>query len=150
MAPTLTAGQHFTADNRVLRARPPALGDIVTFNPPLLDTAACANASQGPPGAQPCGVMGPGPSTQTFVKRVIGLPGDRIAIRGGQVVRNGIVEREPYIAACGAGEPACDLPKPITVPPGAYYMLGDNRGNSDDSRFFGPVPRAWIIGLVKR
>ena len=45
----------------------------------------------------------------------------------------------------GDGE-GCDLPKPITIPPDHYFMMGDNRGESDDSRFWGPVPRDWIIG----
>jgi signal peptidase I len=40
------------------------------------------------------------------------------------------------------------MPKAITIPKGEYFMLGDNRGNSDDSRFWGPVPRSWIIGEV--
>ncbi len=38
------------------------------------------------------------------------------------------------------------MPKPITIPPNEYFMMGDNRGLSDDSRFWGPVPRSWIIG----
>ena len=46
---------------------------------------------------------------------------------------------------CGNGG-ACNLPKPITIPPDHYFMMGDNRGASDDSRFWGPVPRDWIIG----
>jgi signal peptidase I len=65
------------------------------------------------------------------------------------VIRNGERQAEPYVAACGAdGE--CNFPKPIRVPPGEYYLLGDNRGVSDDSRFWGPVPSAWIIGTVVR
>ncbi len=40
----------------------------------------------------------------------------------------------------------CNFPKPITIPPDHYFMMGDNRGASDDSRFWGPVPREWIIG----
>jgi signal peptidase I len=42
--------------------------------------------------------------------------------------------------------PSCNLPKPIKIPPGYYFMMGDNRGESDDSRFWGPIPRGWIIG----
>ena len=52
---------------------------------------------------------------------------------------------EPYTLPCGNGG-ACNLPKPITIPPDHYFMMGDNRGASDDSRFWGPVPRDWIIG----
>ena len=52
---------------------------------------------------------------------------------------------EPYINPCGSAA-ACNLPKTITIPPDHYFMMGDNRGASDDSRFWGPVPRDWIIG----
>jgi len=52
---------------------------------------------------------------------------------------------EPYIIPCG-NAPACNLPETITIPPGKYFMMGDNRGASDDSRFWGPVPKQWIIG----
>ena len=52
---------------------------------------------------------------------------------------------EPYINPCGGGT-ACNLPKTIKIPPDHYFMMGDNRGESDDSRFWGPVPRGWIIG----
>ena len=52
---------------------------------------------------------------------------------------------EPYIRACGTS-PVCNLPKPITIPPDHYFMMGDNRGESDDSRYWGPIPREWIIG----
>ena len=54
-------------------------------------------------------------------------------------------ERDAYIVQCG-GDAACDFPQTITVPRGEYYMMGDNRPDSEDSRFWGPVPRAWIIG----
>ncbi|HET6448708.1 MAG TPA: signal peptidase I, partial [Conexibacter sp.] len=86
----------------------------------------------------------PSRSTQNFIKRVVGLPGDRIAVRNGHVVRNGVQQREPFIRACGDG-PDCNLDT-ITVPPDHYFMMGDNRGSSDDSRYWGPVPRDWIIG----
>ncbi len=59
---------------------------------------------------------------------------------------NGVEKtEEPYINPCG-GARACNLPKEITIPPDHYFMMGDNRGASDDSRFWGPVPRDWIIG----
>jgi signal peptidase I len=82
-----------------------------------------------------------------FVKRVVAGPGDLIAIVGGHVVRNGVREAEPYAASCDPGA-ACDFPTAVRVPPDEYYVLGDNRGVSDDSRFWGPVPSGWIIGTV--
>jgi signal peptidase I len=83
-----------------------------------------------------------------FLKRVVGLPGDRISIVDGAVIRNGTPETGPRIARCG--DPSCNFRTPIRVGTGTYYVLGDNRGQSDDSRFWGPVRRAWIIGLVER
>lgn len=43
----------------------------------------------------------------------------------------------------------CNFPTPIKVPPGDWYMIGDNRGESDDSRFWGPVPESWLVGIVR-
>jgi signal peptidase I len=78
---------------------------------------------------------------------VVGLPGDTIYIRNGHVIRNGVAERDPYIAQCDGGE-GCNFLSPIKIPPGDYFMMGDNRGESDDSRFWGPVPKKWIIGVA--
>jgi signal peptidase I len=128
----------------------PSVGDIVVFHPPHgADTNACGNPGEGPfyegPHSRlPCARPTPTRSSQNFIKRVVGLPGDRIAVRGGHVVRNGVVQREAFIRACGGG-PDCNLGT-ITVPPDHYFMMGDNRGASDDSRYWGPVPRSWIIG----
>jgi signal peptidase I len=84
-------------------------------------------------------------SSETFVKRVVGLPGDRIQIVNGHVYRDGAREKDLYIEPCD-GNGACDFPGTITIPRGEYYMMGDNRGESDDSRFWGPVRSGWIIG----
>ena len=83
-----------------------------------------------------------------FIKRVVGKPGDTIAIRNGHVFRNGKREKDPYINDTCNGDlgRGCNLPVPIKIPAGHWFMMGDNRGESDDSRFWGPVPRSWIIG----
>ncbi len=76
-----------------------------------------------------------------FIKRVIGLPGDRIRIDRGQVYLNGVKLEEPYVQHRddrSFGE--------TTVPPLSAYVLGDNRGESEDSRFFGPVGDDRLIG----
>jgi signal peptidase I len=80
-----------------------------------------------------------------FIKRVVAGPGDRIAIEGGHVVLNGKRQQEDFITPCEDGAD-CDFPTPITVPPDHWFMMGDNRGESDDSRYWGPVPKEWIIG----
>ena len=85
----------------------------------------------------------------TFIKRVVAGPGDTITIINGHVIRNGVAETDLYILQCG-DNPACTFRSPIKIPAGDYFMMGDNRGGSDDSRFWGPVPRAWIIGKVER
>jgi len=72
------------------------------------------------------------------------MPGDRIAVRDGHVIRNGRRASEPFAVPCGGGA-ACDLDS-IVVPAGHYFLMGDNRGNSVDSRYWGPVPRSQIIG----
>jgi signal peptidase I len=96
---------------------------------------------------QACDAPVPQESHAVFVKRVVAVPGDEVAIVAGHVVLNGVTQREPYIAPCRPGDP-CSFPVPVRVPAGEYYVLGDNRGDSDDSRFWGPVPRAWIIGTA--
>jgi signal peptidase I len=153
MEPTLKIGQKVTLDAAATRAHPPKPDDIIIFHPPRAaeqGTSVCGSTSQGDGHRQPCGVTGPGgESALEFIKRVVGLPGDRIAIVGGHVIRNGSRESDPYIAPCGSSA-LCNFPQPVTIPAGDFYVLGDNRGESDDSRFWGPIPRAWIVGLAKR
>lgn len=80
------------------------------------------------------------------MKRVVGLPGERLTIEGGDVVVDGRTLAEPYAEGptrCTAGED-CD----VRIPAGHVYVLGDNRGNSRDSRVVGPVPTEGIAGRV--
>ena len=79
--------------------------------------------------------------SRDFVKRVIGVPGDRVEIRRGQVYVNGIALDEPYIT-----RPDSRTVDETRVGPGSYYVLGDNRGVSQDSRDWGTVPVENIIG----
>jgi signal peptidase I len=149
MLPTLKLGAIVTVD---LKQRRPRIGDIVVFHPPAgadPPNPVCGARGEGGDRSQPCGRPISRESTQTFIKRVVAGPGDTLAIVGGYVVRNGTREHEPYIEPCG-GDPECTYPKHITVPPGDYFVLGDNRGQSDDSRFWGPVAGSWIIGTVVR
>ena len=78
---------------------------------------------------------------EVFIKRVIGLPGDHIEIDRGTVLVDGTPLREPYVHF-----PDDRSFPELTVPPGDVYVLGDNRANSEDSRFFGPVPDSDLMG----
>jgi signal peptidase I len=152
MVPTLKVGQRILV-NRL--STHPKLGDVVVFHPPAGATPAnpqvqayCGDASAGYGKNQPCDMPTRGESSQTFVKRVVGLPGDTLRISQGHVWRNGKEETGSYIQSCTEGPGQCTFSKTITVPAGMYYMMGDNRGLSDDSRFWGPVPQKWIIGVA--
>jgi signal peptidase I len=152
MLPTLRLGQIVTSDNAALRAHPPALGAIVVFHPPAgADSAQpkCGAPHEGVGFGRVCGAPTAGESAETFIKRVVGLPGDTIAMVHGTVMRNGRPEPRAYkVEPCNEG-PECNFPKAITVPPDEYFVLGDNLPASDDSRFWGPVKRSWLIGLVR-
>jgi signal peptidase I len=147
MVPTLDVGQRVLT-NRLVNH--PSLNDVVVFHPPRgadPATPVCGNPSQGAGHGAACDTPTPAESSQTFIKRVVGVPGDRISIHDGHVIRNGVPEKDAYIEQCGS-DSSCNFRTPITVPPGDYFMMGDNRGESDDSRFWGPVPDKWVIGVA--
>jgi signal peptidase I len=81
--------------------------------------------------------------TQNFVKRVIGLPGDRVQIRGGAVFINDVAIDEPYVT-----RPKNETLAERTIAEGEYYVLGDNRAQSDDSRHWGQVDEGLVVGKV--
>jgi signal peptidase I len=150
MEPTLKVGQRILVDRIATHFSSPHIGEIVVFHPPNDYQQGCAdpNAGENQSGqdsARACDKAWPKASSQTFVKRVVGLPGDRISIVGGHVIRDGVREKDSYVAPCD-GSGSCTFPSTITVPRGDYFMMGDNRGESDDSRFWGPIPNSWIIG----
>lgn len=153
MMPTLHTGQIVVSDNVALREHPPALGAIVVFHAPAGADAAdpqCGVPGEGVGSEQACGRPTPGESSQTFIKRVVGLPGDRIAIVNGTVIRNGKPEPRTYkVVPCNGGV-GCNFPTAIVVPPDEYFVLGDNLPDSSDSRYWGPVKRSWLIGLIVR
>jgi len=146
MEPTLDVGQRVLVNRFLYHFTDPDIGDIVVFHPPAgADSGGECGAPPVP--EQACARPTPTRSDQNFIKRVVAGPGDTLSIRNGHPVVNGVEKTdEPYTMPCEVGGGSCSLPKTITIPPDHYFMMGDNRGASQDSRFWGPVPRKWIIG----
>ena len=110
----------------VRRDRKIRRGDIVAFSIPARAAAACGSGG-------------------TFVKRVIGLPGDVVGERGGRATVDGRRLREPYVRRVRTDARPRSWRR---VPPGHLFVMGDNRDSSCDSRVWGPLPRKNVIGKV--
>jgi signal peptidase I len=140
MEPTLVEGQRILVD-RLFDS--PHVGQIVVFHPPAgADSEQCGRSH---PASAACD-WPDSESNETFVKRIVAGPGDVITIENGHVIRNGRPEPDGYIRPCAPDQSYCSFATPIRIPRGMWFMMGDNRGDSDDSRFWGPVPTKWIIG----
>jgi signal peptidase I len=143
MVPTLAVGQRVLVDRVSFRFSEPDRGDIVVFKPPKgADTDSCGVDHSD---RSACPAPTEDRSETNFIKRIVAVGGDRLRIMGGRVFINGKQQDESYIRPdeqCGI----CNLPEEITIPKGHYFMMGDNRGESADSREWGPVPEKWMIG----
>jgi signal peptidase I len=84
--------------------------------------------------------------TKSFIKRIVGVPGDRVEMRAGELFVNGKQIAEPYLASNFRGE---DSFAPVLVPLGEYFVLGDHRTSSNDSRSWGTVPQKYIYGKAQ-
>jgi signal peptidase I len=160
MVPTLDVGQRVLVNRFIYHLKDPSIGDIVVFHPPegaVGIGAECADRHAGEGTSVPCDRSTPQEAGTNFIKRIVARPGDRLKIIDGRpLVRSQVSAKEwrenkppeeSYIDPCGAGSSVpCNMRTPITVPQGDYFMMGDNRGHSDDSRLWGPVPRSWIVG----
>jgi len=118
MEPTLDVGERVFVNKFVYRFSEPERGDIIVFR-----------STEG--------------GNEDLIKRVVGLPGDTIEVRDGVLFVNGEHREEPYL---NKQFPDSGSYGPITVPPNHLFMMGDNRANSRDSRFFGPLPFENIEG----
>ncbi len=145
MEPTLEVGQRILVNRFVYHLHEPRIGDIVVFHPPA-GAEAVTQCGVAVSEREACPKPTAQQSGQTFIKRIVAVGGDKLSIKGGHPVVNGKeVTDEPYIRPCGSSS-VCNLPKTITIPKGDFFMMGDNRGRSDDSRYWGPIPKSWIIG----
>jgi signal peptidase I len=153
MEPTLVEGQRVLVNRIAMAFSEPHVGGIYVFHPPAVaEQMECGpTAHMVTPGAAACSAPVPQKGSANFVKRTVAGPGDEIFIKEGHVFRKAtgtsrfVAERDSYIKVCGSS-PECNFPKPIKIPRGHWFMMGDNRGDSDDSRYWGPVPTGWIIG----
>ncbi len=145
MVPTLEVGQRVLVNRIGARFSDPSVGDVVVFHPPEGAESGAKCGGGAPPPDQVCLEPSPERADVNFIKRVVAGPGDKLRIEDGRVILNGKPQPDDYTISCGGGE-GCDFPAEVTIPADHYFMMGDNRGASDDSRFWGPVPRDWIIG----
>jgi signal peptidase I len=147
MEPTLAVGQRVLVNRIGTHFSSPHVGEITVFHPPEgAQQEQCGPLAHTVKlGGQACSAPVPKEAGVNFIKRIVAGPGEVISIHEGHVTRNGIPEKDAYIRQCGAS-PECNFPVPIRIPAGHWFMMGDNRGESDDSRFWGPVPTGWIIG----
>ena len=143
MVPTLEIGQRVLVDRVSYRFGDPERGDVVVFKPPAgAETNTCGVR---PPADSACPEPTDGEYDTNFIKRVVGLPGDRLKVIDGSVYIDGERQEEDF-ARLDSECPICNLPVEITIPEDTYFMMGDNRGESADSREWGPVPKDQIVG----
>jgi signal peptidase I len=147
MEPTLAIGQRVLVNRVGMHFGKPHVGEIAVFHPPKdAQQEVCGPAPHMiKVGGSACAEPEPEKSGVNFIKRIVAGPGDTIRIVEGHLIRNGRREADSYIRPC-PGVSECNFPVPIKIPAGHWFMMGDNRGESDDSRFWGPVPTGWIIG----
>jgi signal peptidase I len=138
MVPTLQIGDRIIVNKLSFDLHSVHRGDIVVFKRPPHENCA-------------------GPPVADLVKRVIGLPGETIAVSGaGRVLINGRPIAQPWLPRAvraetfpGPSGTTFNLSHPYKIPAGDYFMMGDNRTDSCDSRYWGPIPKSLIVGGVE-
>lgn len=124
MAPTLVRGDYILANTSVYSSQSPKVGDIIVFRYPKDPTVS-------------------------YVKRVVGTPGDRVRITAGRLYVNDREMEQPHIDPRNNRDPASTTLAERVIPEGQVFVLGDNRDHSNDSRYWGYLPVENIIGRVR-
>ena len=145
MLPQLQVNDRVVVSKLAYKLHDPRRGDIVVFDEPA--RFRTPEPEKGNPASRALhwllervGVVPP--STDEFIKRVVGLPGETVEGRDGRILINGRQLVEPYLPT---GTTTGTF-GPITVPPGSLWVMGDNRSNSADSRFFGTIAQDTVVG----
>ena len=125
MFPTFDINDQLAVEKVSKWLHPPYRRDVVVFDPPPLFWELTAREPDG----------------EAVIKRVVGIPGDTIEVKGGRLYLNGVKQEEPYTNELAE----YDFP-PLTVPTGSVFVLGDNRNHSFDSHYWGFLPTKNIIG----
>jgi signal peptidase I len=172
MEPTLKIGQRVLVNRIGVDFSEPHVGAVSVFLPPKDATQEVCGPSPHviKLGGAACSQPEREKSSVSFIKRIVAGPGDEIYISEGHVFRKAagkstfVREKDSYTKPCPKLAETemtipqraplapihegsiCNFPISIKIPPGHWFMMGDNRGESDDSRFWGPVPTGWIIG----
>ena len=146
MEPTLDVGQRVLVNRFIYHFKDPETGDIVVFHPP-------AGADNGDRMRRPAETGRTVPEADRGRVEPELHQADRrraraTRSRSKKATRSSTGSRRTTspTSSPAAAAAACNMPRTIKIPPDHYFMMGDNRGASDDSRFWGPVPRSWIIG----
>jgi signal peptidase I len=133
MLPTLHVGDRIIVNKLSYDFHDVHRGDIVVFKRPPLESQNYSD----------------------LVKRVVGLPGETISSVNGKIYINGKLLTVPWLPPgpqdftgplASDAHPQFNMPGPVKIPAGEYYVMGDNRTDSEDSRFFGPIPKSLIVG----
>lgn len=119
MLPNFTDGEVLIINKIAYRYIPPARGDVVAM-------------------------YWPGETEKRFIKRIVGLPGETVMVRDGKVYINGVRLNEEYLDSSVVTSNELDR----TLQSNEYFVFGDNRANSSDSRAWGPVPKSFLIGKI--